>query len=141
MSRDARRRNLFMDVVEPEVIVGSGLASARVPQSGMFVWIKINPDRHPLRGTRRRQGSWTCQTRRSSCMNCSVNVLTACDLMHSFIQAIAILNQATNYQIARHSVLQEFYTSAFYCMLAVSKVLIGFSLTLPQQWLPRSWSR
>jgi aromatic amino acid aminotransferase I len=41
-----RRRNLFMDVFEREV-AGSGLASAEAPQSGMFVWIKINLDRHP----------------------------------------------------------------------------------------------
>ncbi|KAF8553076.1 PLP-dependent transferase, partial [Imleria badia] len=41
-----RRRNLFMEVFEREV-AGSGFASAEVPQSGMFVWIKINLDRHP----------------------------------------------------------------------------------------------
>lgn len=41
-----RRRNLFMRVFEREV-ASSGLASAEVPQSGMFVWIKINLDRHP----------------------------------------------------------------------------------------------
>jgi len=35
-----------MDIFEREA-VGSGLASAEVPQSGMFVWIKINLDRHP----------------------------------------------------------------------------------------------
>lgn len=41
-----RRRNLFMEVFEREV-ARSGLASAEVPQSGMFVWIKIKLDRHP----------------------------------------------------------------------------------------------
>ena len=41
-----RRRNLFMDVYKREV-AGSGLASAEVPQSGMFVWIKIHLNRHP----------------------------------------------------------------------------------------------
>lgn len=40
-----RRRDLFMRVFEREV-AGSGFASAEVPQSGMFVWIKINLDRH-----------------------------------------------------------------------------------------------
>lgn len=40
-----RRRNLFMHVFEREV--ATGLASAEVPRSGMFVWIKINLDRHP----------------------------------------------------------------------------------------------
>lgn len=41
-----RRRNLFMQVFEREV-AGSGLVSAEIPQSGMFVWIKIHLDRHP----------------------------------------------------------------------------------------------
>ncbi|KAG6332903.1 hypothetical protein ID866_6190 [Astraeus odoratus] len=41
-----RRRNLFMDVFHQEVEV-TGLASAETPKSGMFVWIKINLDRHP----------------------------------------------------------------------------------------------
>ncbi|KAF8129835.1 pyridoxal phosphate-dependent transferase [Boletus edulis] len=41
-----RRRNLFMDVFDRKV-AGSGLASAETPQSGMFVWIKINLDLHP----------------------------------------------------------------------------------------------
>ena len=41
-----RRRNLFMDVFARE-IAGSVLASAEVPQSGLFVWIKIPLNRHP----------------------------------------------------------------------------------------------
>lgn len=41
-----RRRNLFMDVFRREV-EGLGLASAETPKSGMFVWIKINLERHP----------------------------------------------------------------------------------------------
>ncbi|KIJ62494.1 hypothetical protein HYDPIDRAFT_114625 [Hydnomerulius pinastri MD-312] len=40
-----RRRNLFMEVFRREVS-STGLASAEVPQSGMFVWIKVNLDRH-----------------------------------------------------------------------------------------------
>ncbi|KAL4064656.1 pyridoxal phosphate-dependent transferase [Scleroderma yunnanense] len=40
-----RRRNLFMDVFRREVEV-TGLASAETPKSGMFVWIKIDLERH-----------------------------------------------------------------------------------------------
>ncbi|KAH7920997.1 PLP-dependent transferase [Leucogyrophana mollusca] len=40
-----RRRNLFMDVFRREV-AKTGFASAEVPQSGMFVWIKINLEHH-----------------------------------------------------------------------------------------------
>ena len=40
-----RRRNLFMDVFRREVQV-TGLASAETPKSGMFVWIKVDLERH-----------------------------------------------------------------------------------------------
>ncbi|KAG0706978.1 pyridoxal phosphate-dependent transferase [Suillus ampliporus] len=40
-----RRRDLFMDVFRQKVAV-SGFATAEVPQSGMFVWIKINLEHH-----------------------------------------------------------------------------------------------
>lgn len=40
-----RRRNLFMDIFRREV-ASTGLASAETPKSGMFVWIKINLERH-----------------------------------------------------------------------------------------------
>jgi aromatic amino acid aminotransferase I len=40
-----RRRDLFMDVFRRKVAT-SGFATAEVPQSGMFVWIKINLEHH-----------------------------------------------------------------------------------------------
>ncbi|KAG1880859.1 pyridoxal phosphate-dependent transferase [Suillus subluteus] len=40
-----RRRDLFMDVFRQKVAI-SGFATAEVPQSGMFVWIKINLEHH-----------------------------------------------------------------------------------------------
>jgi aromatic amino acid aminotransferase I / 2-aminoadipate transaminase len=41
-----RRRDLFMDTFQRNV-ASSGHASAQVPQSGMFVWIKVHLDQHP----------------------------------------------------------------------------------------------
>lgn len=40
-----RRRDLFMRVFRQKVAT-SGFATAEVPQSGMFVWIKINLEHH-----------------------------------------------------------------------------------------------
>ncbi|EGN97547.1 hypothetical protein SERLA73DRAFT_92692 [Serpula lacrymans var. lacrymans S7.3] len=40
-----RRRDLFMDVFRREVGI-NGFATAEVPKSGMFVWIKINLEHH-----------------------------------------------------------------------------------------------
>lgn len=41
-----RRRDLFMHVFRQKVAT-SGFANAEVPQSGMFVWIKIHLEHHP----------------------------------------------------------------------------------------------
>lgn len=41
-----RRRDFFLGVFEREVGRG-GLASARAPQAGMFVWIRVHVERHP----------------------------------------------------------------------------------------------
>ena len=40
-----RRRDLFMEIFRREVQV-TGLATAEAPKSGMFVWIKIDLERH-----------------------------------------------------------------------------------------------
>jgi len=41
-----RRRDFFLGVFEREV-AGTGLARAGEPEAGMFVWVRINVERHP----------------------------------------------------------------------------------------------
>ena len=41
-----RRRNFFLDLFDRK-IAPTGYATATAPQAGMFLWIKVNLERHP----------------------------------------------------------------------------------------------
>lgn len=41
-----RRRNFFLDLFEQEV-ASTQLASASVPEAGMFVWVRVDVEKHP----------------------------------------------------------------------------------------------
>ncbi|KAI6026069.1 pyridoxal phosphate-dependent transferase [Pisolithus marmoratus] len=88
-----RRRNLFMDVFRREV-EGLGLASAETPKSGMFVWIKINVERHPrYRKSEKSDKPGVPITNTAELMNDLFRKLLDCGLVMMPASTFAIVDQ------------------------------------------------